>query len=484
MSFESISRFRGDYAKIVGRSTSELHGGRLGATRPASWQLLRRRCTPHHNIAAAAMIGSTRCQCTTRRSDHDDDSSGEHNFPGVTSQAVSERDRDCMVSDRIDPCVDDTCDDVDCVGDGDVDGDSDGDGDDSDDMWARWEYGNFRTSIQQPSKKVKGNTMLRRHGKGADREQVGRPAGGLNTTGDSKDNRPVGSGPRSPSVQLPSASAAAACTSSPQSRCSELPQLSTTVEDQGLRISEQGRVEAACNAGHAEQLPFPPRYNPRAKTDLLWAALSDDQVEQAVQVLSEHCSAQRLQKLRTVLGQRSDSVRMVFENPSNANNLWAALRTFDSFGLQFVDVVLGEGAEAYRSEWRRGVMHSALGSQKWLSLHEHPSSAACIAHLRGLGYTIYASDLSQRSLSVHDLAWPDLSLYPQDSSDSSTNIRSSSSSSSRCSGDAMSSGTSVSSRPLKVALVMGNEEVGISQEVRDLADELFYIPMKGMQMDR
>jgi len=33
-----------------------------------------------------------------------------------------------------------------------------------------------------------------------------------------------------------------------------------------------------------------------------------------------------------VLNQRTDNIRMVYENPSNANNIWASLRTLDTFG--------------------------------------------------------------------------------------------------------------------------------------------------------
>ena len=49
---------------------------------------------------------------------------------------------------------------------------------------------------------------------------------------------------------------------------------------------------------------------------------------------------QRLHKLTYVAKNRTNRVKFVFENPSNTNNVWAALRTFDSFGVHEVDIIM------------------------------------------------------------------------------------------------------------------------------------------------
>ena len=68
---------------------------------------------------------------------------------------------------------------------------------------------------------------------------------------------------------------------------------------------------------------------------------------------------------------------IVFENPANANNCWAALRTFDSFGIQNVDVIIDP--EQYHNRNKRSTMTNALGAQKWLSLRQHTTTSDCLA---------------------------------------------------------------------------------------------------------
>jgi hypothetical protein len=48
----------------------------------------------------------------------------------------------------------------------------------------------------------------------------------------------------------------------------------------------------------------------------------------------------RLYRLQEIAAKRTNRVRFLFENPSNTNNVWAAVRTLDSFGVQNVDIVM------------------------------------------------------------------------------------------------------------------------------------------------
>lgn len=93
--------------------------------------------------------------------------------------------------------------------------------------------------------------------------------------------------------------------------------------------------------------------------DPMWKDLSDDEVQLGISALRDFCSAERLQKMQEVLDKRTSHIRIVFENPGNANNMWAALRTFDSFGIQFTDIIIDESR--YTAEWRSRTMKTALG---------------------------------------------------------------------------------------------------------------------------
>jgi len=174
-----------------------------------------------------------------------------------------------------------------------------------------------------------------------------------------------------------------------------------------------------------------------------WDSLSPDLVARATETLRPFIREDRAERMESVLKQRTKNCRFLFENPSNPSNVWACLRTIDSFGVQDVDLVVqsgqyeGKGAIAQKSGLR-----TAMGSAQWLSLTNHPTTASAVAKLKSEGYKLYASDLNPNSKDVRDVDW---------SAD----------------GD----------RP--ICIVMGNEGRGISQEMRELADETFTLPMCG-----
>lgn len=70
--------------------------------------------------------------------------------------------------------------------------------------------------------------------------------------------------------------------------------------------------------------------------------------------------------MRTVLSQRTKNCKFLFENPNNPSNVWACLRTIDSFGIQDVDVVIASGMYQGKQalSTKRG-MRTAMGSAQW-----------------------------------------------------------------------------------------------------------------------
>ena len=86
-------------------------------------------------------------------------------------------------------------------------------------------------------------------------------------------------------------------------------------------------------------------------------------------------------------------------------------------------------------------MVSAMGSQKWLTLSQYGNSNECVDSLQRRGMRVIAADLSSSSKPFQSIDWEEGNV--------------------------------------PTAIIMGNELTGISDTVRQAADETFYIPMKG-----
>lgn len=90
--------------------------------------------------------------------------------------------------------------------------------------------------------------------------------------------------------------------------------------------------------------------------------------------------------------------------------------------------------------WRRDTFYSAVGAQKWLTFTQHNSATRCVSKLREQGFRIIASDVNPSAKTLQEL-----DLKPG----------------------------------MQLAVVFGNEHSGISPAMRSLADDFFYLPMRG-----
>jgi tRNA (guanosine-2'-O-)-methyltransferase len=172
----------------------------------------------------------------------------------------------------------------------------------------------------------------------------------------------------------------------------------------------------------------------------LLTRLSPEIVAQATQVMEEYVNDERKQRIEQTLSKRTVRSRFLFENPINPSNVWACLRTIDSFGIQKVDVVVDSGTYTGVAalNQKRG-MRTAMGSAKWLTLNNYASTVEAVQKVKDQGYLVYASDLSPDSKDVREIDW--------------------------------------NAGP--ICIVMGNEDRGISEEMRSLADATFTLPMVG-----
>ena len=198
------------------------------------------------------------------------------------------------------------------------------------------------------------------------------------------------------------------------------------------------------------------------KTQSELLSLDPELVQKSIDILAPYIQERRLERINEVLNHRTRHTRFLFENPSNPSNVWACLRTLDSFGIQYVDVIVH--SESYQGKaavnQKRG-MRTAMGSAMWMTIRQFGSLESAIRTLRDEeGCLIYASDLNPTAKDVRDLQW-DVDLDTTDTTADTVD----------------GSGSKRDQKP--VCIVMGNEDCGISDEMRELADETFYLPMSG-----
>jgi len=142
---------------------------------------------------------------------------------------------------------------------------------------------------------------------------------------------------------------------------------------------------------------------------------------------------ERLQKIINAATSRQFSLRVVMENIHDPHNVSAVFRTCDGVGVPKVTLLY-----TFESFPRIGKTSSS-SANKWIETEKYNDTKKCVDSLHEEGYKVYASMLNKNAVSLYNL---DLTK--------------------------------------KVALVFGNEHRGVSPEMEKLADETFYIPMRGL----
>lgn len=134
---------------------------------------------------------------------------------------------------------------------------------------------------------------------------------------------------------------------------------------------------------------------------------------------------------------RQFDLTLVLENVHDPYNIGAVLRSCDSVGIREIFVLYTEPGlfENRLSIGRR----TAMGSQKWVDVHLYKSIEPCFRHIRQNYDKVYGTYMDESSKSIYDL---DLTQ--------------------------------------SVALLFGNENGGLSEELRKRTDGNFLIPQKGM----
>jgi len=151
--------------------------------------------------------------------------------------------------------------------------------------------------------------------------------------------------------------------------------------------------------------------------------------------LSQFISENRRAKFDEVVKYRTRYVTVVLEDIYQPHNASAVLRSCDCFGVQDIHIIENKNAYTVNPD-------VALGSPKWLNLHkykkEENNTLNCIKQLKEKGYKIVATTPHKDDYTIETLPI---------------------------------------NQPL--ALVFGTELTGISDTVREHADEFVKIPMFG-----
>lgn len=146
-----------------------------------------------------------------------------------------------------------------------------------------------------------------------------------------------------------------------------------------------------------------------------------------------YLTRRRYHRLLAALARRQPDLTVVLENLYDPFNVSAILRTCESVGVGRVHLLYD------REEVPSISSQVSSSAQKWLDLDFHDSLEETYAGLRAQGLRVYATGLSAQAMAPHEVDWTAPS-----------------------------------------AVVLGNENRGVSDEAARQADALIYIPMRGM----
>lgn len=144
----------------------------------------------------------------------------------------------------------------------------------------------------------------------------------------------------------------------------------------------------------------------------------------------------RLDRIKHVIENRQSGLIVVFEDIHDPHNAAAIMRTCDAMGIQNAWFIF-EKEEAYNP--KKVGKATSSSANKWLDFQTFTSASACVEELKKQGYSIIVTALCDQSMSLKDYACTEK----------------------------------------KVALIVGNEHRGVSEEALHNADIILKIPMLG-----
>jgi len=143
---------------------------------------------------------------------------------------------------------------------------------------------------------------------------------------------------------------------------------------------------------------------------------------------------ERLVKFQKVLAHRQNDLTVVLENVIDPHNISAVMRSCDAVGIQEI-FVLNTRIPRHK-KWG---FRSSRSAAKWVTVHQFEDVADCFAAIRNSYSSIFTTSLTSNSISLYNMELT-----------------------------------------RSMALVFGNEQYGVSDEINALSDGSFVIPQVGM----
>lgn len=172
---------------------------------------------------------------------------------------------------------------------------------------------------------------------------------------------------------------------------------------------------------------------------IVWCCRVNDKGDvdnKLIEFLSQFITANKREKIATVLAQRTRYVTIALENIYHSQNVNAALRSAECFGLHDAHIIDDE---------RHYTINKGItkGASDWLELYRYSkptinNSELCFSHLRQNGYLLVGTSPHYEGYALHEL--------PIDR---------------------------------KMALIFGTEETGLSDYAKKNVDTFVTIPMYG-----
>jgi tRNA (guanosine-2'-O-)-methyltransferase len=156
-----------------------------------------------------------------------------------------------------------------------------------------------------------------------------------------------------------------------------------------------------------------------------------DLKKELIEHLSQNLTENKKNLIEKLIVNRTKHVAVVLEDIFQAHNASAVVRSCECFGIQDIHAI------KKRNKFSP-INTISKGSSQWLDIYNYTSTAECYENLKKSGYKIVATTPHKKSISLQQL---DLGQ--------------------------------------KVALVFGTEDVGLSKEAIELADEYVTIDMFG-----
>lgn len=143
---------------------------------------------------------------------------------------------------------------------------------------------------------------------------------------------------------------------------------------------------------------------------------------------------EREQKIRQVLAWRQPDLTVVLENVFDVHNVSAIMRTCDAVGVSEIFVLNTKTPPHERWGYR-----SSSGAYKWMTVHQFEDMDLCMQEVRSRYSKVVTTHLSSEAVSLHKVDFTQ-----------------------------------------SIALVFGNEQKGVSDALRNMADGNMVIPQMGM----